>query len=258
MQVNSLDLQNEDNKYLYNKIKGMAESSENKYDVKFTFFLDERQVIQAEKILKFEHIENYELYGGYDEAKRKVLCIYPKYYEIKKEEYPFKRLEFLFRQENKLTHRDFLGVLMSLGIKRETIGDIIVKDGQAIVMAYKTICEPIINEVKNVGKTGVVIRELDSNYIIEVNQQYEKTEGTVSSLRADSVVAMSIKQSRSKVNAMIKAAGIDVNNLHINEPDAEIKEGYIYSVKGYGKYILSEVKGLTKKQRLKIVVLKYI
>ena len=85
----------------------------------------------------------YRFYGGYEDSERKVLGLYF-YDEI--EDFPVTALEITFRKADKLTHRDFLGALMSLGIERDTVGDILVEDGRCVVFVKSEISSYITSQ----------------------------------------------------------------------------------------------------------------
>ena len=104
---------------------------------KFSFFLDESQCSFAEDILHFFKIDNYSFFGGYKEAKRKLLGVFPYFESVDNEEFPLKPILISFSNFRIMTHRDILGSLMSLQIKREMIGDIIINENKAVVFLYR-------------------------------------------------------------------------------------------------------------------------
>lgn len=195
--------------------------------------------------------------AGHENAVRKVLCVYNDYFiDSWKSETGVKCLTFKYRTEDKLTHRDFLGSLMALRLKRETIGDIIIGDGITQIFVTEIASVHIMNELCKVGKVGVSIYD-DIPFELDVIQEYEDISGTVSSLRLDSILSLSIHQSREKSARLIQALGVQLNYVQVNSVSKELKCGDVFSVKGYGKFILSDVTGFSKKGRIHITVRKY-
>lgn len=105
-------------------------------------FLSERRQAIAEKYLKSICFENFCFFGGCESNERKMLALC---YDDIKPEFPVSALEFRYRNCDKLTHRDFLGALMSLGIERETVGDILVEDGRTIVFIKSELKDYIVS-----------------------------------------------------------------------------------------------------------------
>lgn len=124
----------------------------------FFSFLTERQQAVARQYMDSIHFPNYRFFGGYDDCERAVLGLWF-YDEIV--EYPVSALEITYRKADKLTHRDFLGALMSLGIERETIGDILVEDGRCIVFVKSEIKDYISSQLFKIGNAGVKIHEAE-------------------------------------------------------------------------------------------------
>lgn len=246
----------EDEVLLVKNIMSSAEKSQNYYLKKFSFFLNQRQQVILEEKLKGSGFEGFLFYGGYADAERKILGLFPPYSDNSLESFPIASLDFTFREEDNLTHRDFLGALMSLGIKREMIGDIIVLKGKAVAFVYKTVAT-LVYELTRIGKIGVRVSE--HNTLIELPQKsFSEISGTVSSLRLDCVVAFAVKISREKAHNLIKSTGVDLNYCKNFEPDSHISEGSVFSVRGFGKYKLFSVGATTKKDRIHITVHKFV
>lgn len=246
-----------EDKLLYSRITDMIDQSQSKYMQRFSFFLDERQCSLSQDILNSLKIDNFRLYGGYSSSKRNVLCIFPDFLECSDEDFPITPIEFKYRKSDLLMHKDFLGALMSQQIKREVLGDIIVGEGSSIVFIYNTAVDMILNDVNKIGRVGVNL-SIYKDKDIKREDSFEDIVGTVSSLRLDSMVSLSIRQSREKSALIIKSIGVDVNYKKTYSQDFILKEGDIFSVKGHGKFVLYNIGGLTKKERHFVTVRKYI
>ena len=246
-----------DEKLFRSKILDMVRLSEKRGAV-YSLFMDGREMALAREVLSFERC-GYMFYGVFDEADRHMLCVYDSdgYFEPQREDFPITLLTFKYRQESKLTHRDFLGALMSLGIKRETVGDIAVFEGTAQAAVSDTAAELIESSVNKIGSAGVkCVRESLDN-VMQKKQDYKEIIGTVPSLRLDAVVGTALGLSRAKTAEIIKAVGAEVNFEEKHDCSYNLKETDVFSVRGYGKFRLSAVSGITKKGRIHISILKY-
>ena len=245
-----------EDKLLAGRITDSIRMCGEKYVTKFTFFLDEHQQMLCRKLLASECFENYLFFGGYEGAQRCILGLFPPYCEADPSAFPMKAVSFKYRKTDVLTHRDFLGCLMSLGIERNTVGDIIVSEGQAAAFIYDTVV-PSVLLIKKIGRVGVEASE-GMNGITVPEQKYTSVTGTVASLRLDSVLSVALRLSREKTAALIRSGNVQVNYVVSLLTDTKTAQGDVFSVKGYGKFVLSEVGSVTKKDRIHITVNKYI
>lgn len=231
----------------------------------YSMFLDERQCAEAERILLCRPDVKYKFWGGYDDAQRKVLCIYTLsgcdyldelYSEGLTEKIPIKCLTFIYRKSDVLTHRDFLGSLMALRLKRETVGDILVSEGKTQIFTTDTASKLICSTIGKIGRTGVKIYD-DMPFDTVKAQEFETIGGTVASMRADSVLSLALRISREKSAQLIRNTGVQINFIPVFSVSCEMKCKDVFSVKGYGKFIIDEISGISKKGRLHITIRKY-
>ena len=242
---------------LVDKIIDWVNIANEKYVEKFSFFLDCRQSKIAKLVLDSLKFDNYSFYGGYENANRLVLGVFPLYSEIKYSDFPVKGLTFTYRKCDILTHRDVLGALMSLKISRDCIGDIIISEGKAIVFAVDKILPLILENIHKIGRIGVKTEIGFDLSDVALEQKFSDICGTVASLRADSVIALGINKSREKASNIIKTNGVFIDFEEVFSPSYEMCEGINFSIRGYGKFLLSSVDGLSRKNRLHITIKKY-
>lgn len=246
----------DDDKVLLDRVLDRAEMAEEKYITKYSFFLDERQQGLCRQALASVKFENYRLWGGFEEAERRVLCTYPEYDVPSNDDFPIRAVTFAYRQADKLGHRDFLGSLMGLGITRSSVGDILVGEGKAAVFVKDTVAGDVLSITK-VGRVGVKASQgLDSTLV--VRREFKEITGTVASLRFDCVVALAVRQSREKAAAAIKAGLAEIGHVKVLRPDKEVCVGDVFSVRGQGKFMLKSVDGKSAKDRSHITICKYI
>lgn len=218
----------------------------------FSPFLTEREQHIALQYLSLVCCESFMLYGGYDECERKMLGVF--YDEPSSEDFPVSAIEFKYRSCDKLSHRDFLGSLMGLGIERDTVGDILVSDGRTVVFVKTDIKNYIISQISKIGRVGVTIKDADLNNLPQGRGKEEK-QLTVSSLRLDNIVAAVCNLSREKTSGIILSGNVNVNYDLCQNVSRKMSEGDVFSVRGYGKFILNGTNGETKKGRLRISVI---
>ena len=225
----------------------------------FSSFFDERQCAEAEAwCARNTGALRYRLWGGYEEARRRMLAVYPDYCESYiLEEFPFVCLTFEYRDEDRLSHRDFLGSFMGLQLKREVIGDIVVTDGAAQAFLTEVAARHVSGSLSKIGRVGVKITD-DKPFILENAQKFHEISGTVASLRLDCVVGLAAKLSREKAASLIRTDRVEVNHLPVSSISHELRGGDILSIRGYGRFVLSEINGYTKKDRIHIILKKYI
>ncbi|MBD5081211.1 MAG: RNA-binding protein, partial [Ruminococcaceae bacterium] len=190
-------------------------------------------------------------YGGYADASRKIFAAA----EVVDEDFPLRAVTFFFRKQDNLTHRNFLGTLMSLGINRDLIGDIRVGQGEAIIFVSSAAASLVLNEVAKIGKVGV--RAEEGIHAEIPAQEYDVLPQTVSSLRADAVVSAVCGVSREKSSSLIRSGSVVLSGVQLDSVSDNIEVGEVFSIKGYGKYILSDIGNTTKKGKVHITIKKY-
>ncbi len=238
-------------------VDDMIQRCEKTYTAQFTHFLDERQALVARQTLARAGWQNFLLYGGYEGAERCILGVFPPYDEALAEDFPLCPITFTYRGADSLAHRDFLGSLMALQLKRESLGDIVVEQGRTVVFALPAAAAVICSEVKKVGAVGVKVSQSAPGQLT-VCRQFQAIGGTVSSLRLDCVVALVTRLSREKAAQLIRSGLVMLDFVPCLQVDRLVKEGDRMSIRGHGKYIVGGSDGLSKKGRIRVTVQKYI
>lgn len=195
-------------------------------------------------------------YGGYDMAERMIAGFGE---DIENSDFPIRILAITpVKQKfaDTLSHRDFLGGLMNLGIKREMLGDIIVNDNCAYLFCLEQIAEYIKDNLCRVKHTSVNVTEIES-LPDDIIKEPESIELVVSSLRADVMVSAVYKLSRSNTSKLFSAGKIFVNSKLTESTSYQIKENDIISVRGFGRFSFSNQLRTTKKDRLVVEIRKY-
>ena len=197
------------------------------------------------------------MWGGNEMAERKMLCFSGQ--EVGVEEFPIRVLQIRpsnLKFSGNLTHRDYLGAILGLGIERSKIGDLVVNDQGAYVYVEDGMFEYLCSSLEQVKHTKVSCVELKESF--EWEQKYKEITGTVSSVRLDSVIALAFHTSRSSLLEMVSSGKVFVNGRLVTTNGYRLKEKDIISVRGKGKFRLNEIGEVTKKGKIRITVEQYV
>lgn len=191
-------------------------------------------------------------YGGSENAERTILA-----FGIENEfECSFPISVLYFNPKDNITHQSVLGALMSLGIKRELIGDIVFCDEKCFIFVVNNIADYIVTNLNSISRYPVKLEI--SNEDVVIKTRFEEMALIVSSMRLDCIVSEIINSSRTKATEFIEQGIVFVNSLQCTKKDKTITEGDVLSIRKYGKFIVDSKLGLTKKDRIKINIKKYI
>ena len=198
-----------------------------------------------------------DFYAGIDgDSERLIACVFDEYDEVFQYDYPISILKSEINGDDKLNHRDFLGAIMNLMIKREYIGDIIVEDDVCYIACHNQMAPIIISELKKVRHSFV-----DFEYYYDpviYSRKYTRHKSvTVASMRADAVISAMLNCSRNEGSTMIKQGLVTVNHLDVKRADFEIVDKDIISIRGKGKYMISFDGAKSRKDRFFITYFKY-
>lgn len=239
-------------KILIRKINDLINISEKTYSVTYSHFLTPAEQTLISNILEFKGFISFD--GGYDYAERRICCISANEYCLKND-IPINLYSLIVKKAN-ISHRDVLGSLMGLGIKREMIGDIIISDNRYQFFCHNSVSSFILYNLKKIGKYNVTIVEDRLSEIPKTKTQDLTI--NVSSMRLDSVTAECFGISRTKIAEFIKSGNVSLNWLVQTDISKEIKSGDKISLRGKGKVEICDILGISKKGRLFVSVKKYI
>ena len=200
----------------------------------------------------------YRTFGGYSHSERQMVAFLPDAlcYEY---EYPIDvlRVSAVHRKfAESLTHRDYLGALLNLGIERSKIGDLAVTDDSCLIFCHADMSDFIYKEFTRVRHTLISVEKMQ---LSEFHYMPERAEikGNVSSIRLDSVLSSAFPMSRSKLVGYIEGGKVFVNGKMITSNGYRLKENDIISVRGMGRIQYDSVISETKKGRYFIRLYKY-
>lgn len=243
-----------DNELLAARIRDTAEICERTSKPKFLGFLTPDEKAAAQHILKSTDCKA-EYFGGYDEAQRVILGCFP--YSAGKYAFPVTAITFLFRKNDTLAHRDFLGALMALGIGRETVGDILTEPGRAVVFVSDEIKRFVLTQISKIGNVGVTVKEGYELPLPEGDKLAEFS-ATAASDRLDCVIAALCGVSRTKATEKIESGIVTVNSVPILKQTKTVCGGDVISVRGSGRFTVDSLEDRTKKNRIIIKYKRYV
>lgn len=152
-------------------------------------------------------------------------------------------------------HRDYMGAVLGLGIKREWLGDIMVEGSTAHIFCMNTVADHLLASLDKVGRYGVKTKEIPLSEAPAPKFEVKEVTFSVMSLRLDAVAAGMFNLSRTSAAAMIAAGEVSLNYSECLRPDAQVQPGDIVSVRGCGKATLDSVGGQSRKGRTFVTAL---
>lgn len=242
---------------LISRLTDMAQLCEKYGCPRFGDFLDQRETAAAESWLLKNRV-SARLYGGHSQAERCLVGIAPAQYgDIADDEFPLSRVAFQYRREADISHRQVLGALLSAGIRREKLGDILCGPGIAVVMAREEIVPFLVQQIHRIGGEGVSAAA-DYAGELPVFHRFSPLEGTVSSPRLDVIVKWLTNVSREPASEKIRSGLVSVNHCVCQDASRTIREKDILSIRGAGRFRIETIGPKTQKGRLKISAVQYI
>ena len=242
-----------------NRLKDLADRSFRNGQYTFTNFLSVGEITiykEHENELGYAYPV---LYGGYDGAERRMIRFGNEEDLGFRQPFPISVLSIvpvMTKFADDLNHRDFLGTLMNLGIKREMLGDILVSGKEACVFCRDSIADFIIENLTRVRHTTVKISMIDGVGEVFLPEKREKMI-QVSSLRIDAVAAKVFNLSRQGILELFQAGYIQLNGIICTENAKALNPGDVVSARGFGKFDFEEQSGFSKKGKLNCRVMIY-
>ncbi len=237
------------------------------------FLSPREQHYAAEKLKRYASNAFGVFYGGFDGSERKRLFVLPEYLASEDGDYTaaFVRealpelseeavsvLSIVGSGYRRLTHRDYLGSLLALGIERDRLGDIIVEDdAHALVFCDGAMADYIVSELRKIGSDTVKVSKTAIASDFHVERRMRPINDTVASPRLDSIVSSLVGTSREKAQDLIREGAVEVDYEMCDRNDKMPEEGTVISVRGHGKYVVQSVSQKTKKGRYRLVAAQY-
>lgn len=250
-----------DDRMLLARVEDKLQQCLQQYRTTYTNFLDlhQRSLVEGlwRELNRWASDTRCVFWGGYDDAERTVAAFLPDY--AGDEDCPLSVIRIKTPSGGrKLTHRDYLGSLLGLGLEREMIGDILAAENGADVIIMEDICDFIMMNYSKAGRTSLELQALPLSELHVPEHQTVMIKDTVASLRLDNVVAAAFSLSRAKAADAVRAGLVFVNSIQSEKPDMQVDEGVKIVLRGKGKAYLREVGGRTRKDRIFVAIEKFI
>lgn len=243
---------NDEEKILLRKLCDCLQKSEKTYSAVYSNFLTPAEQTLVERVDEFQGVLRFE--GGYEDAERRLCRVAENEY-CQDNGVPI-RLYKVYAPQAELSHRDILGSLMGLGIKREMVGDIQASGDTAYFFCHESVADFVKLNLTKIGRHHVKVYESDIAALAEPKTENRKI--NVSSLRLDSVAAECFGLSRTKAAEFIRQGVVSVNWLICTDTARVLREGDKISLRGKGKAKIGAVSGVSKKGRLFVEVQIYV
>ena len=249
----------EKDEFFLKRIRELAKLSYQRDIVTFSDFLNlnEQNIVSSLKH-QFPQIV-METSGGYENAERQMVAFHPDALAFTWE-YPIDCLRIepkALKFSEELSHRDYLGALLNLGVDRSVIGDIVVQKKAAWFFCQNKMTEFFLENLCRVRHTNILITVVDKQAELPAPKT-ETIHGTCASVRLDSLIALAFKASRSSMVSYIEGGQVFVNGKLITSNGYEPREGDIISVRGKGRFIYDGTSHQTRKGRSSIQLSLYI
>lgn len=246
---------------LLSQIKDKAVLCDKDSVITSTDFLDLRKQSVAVSFLKRQKGIRWELFGGYENAERKTVVFLPFYVEnlsVYLSDDPESSPLTVFRADkdafSTLSHRDYLGALTGMGIRREMLGDIVVDDEGCFFFAKNSIAPYILQNFNQAGRGSLKISKVTDFPDFNRNINLREICVFVVSPRLDAVVGGVFNLSRSKASEAIEKGIVFLNDEQIFKPDFKVKKGDKLVFKGKGRARIKDDTSKTKKGRSALIV----
>ena len=252
--------QKEDNKILIANMMDKLKITKTRNREQSTNFLDLSQQMELFKILEARKEENYEFFGGFENAERKIIIFYPDRYigdksKIYNSILTVIRINLTKDQREKYEHKTYLGALMKLGLKREKIGDILVREDGADIIISKDIEKFLLTNLQDL--TRFQKSEIDSLPLEKLKYIEQKKEIkiiNVPSMRLDAIVGEVAKCSRNSALKYIKEERVFVNFKEELSASKQIGEDTFITIRGKGRFKINKIVGTTRSGRIMVEI----
>lgn len=257
---------NAEDKLLVSKFLDKVQSTIKKGKIEVTDFYNEHEQAIINNVVKAENINYFVLFGGYENASRKLGILYPEKMAILFKNNYFKfdtvfsvfRISLIKEDWNKYNHGIYLGGILKLGLLRSKIGDIITYESGADIIVKKESEKFLFANLKTLNRfSNAQINLINLEDLKLVKQSFEEFKIVTSSLRLDNIVADLVKTSRNKANEFLEQGKVFVNYENEMKQTKQIKINDVISIRGKGKFIIADVVGNTKKGNFVIIIKKY-
>ena len=241
---------------LFHKIEDKIRFCVTRNRITHTDFFTEPELIKVEKYLKGIGVQNYFVFGGYEDAARRMVFFYPEKLSFEmafsnvKQVLEIIRITLPRELVGSFEHRDYLSAIMKFGIERDHFGDIVVYSEGADFIVQKENSEYFrdnLRELIRFRKADIDILEIGELH--ESNVQTEEISIIVNSMRIDNFVSEICHCSRNKAEEILLQERVSVNYEVVTKNSKTVKPDDILTIRGFGRYVVKEISRKTKSSK---------
>ena len=258
------DYKRQEDKLCLSQVLDKIEISSKREKIEYTDFLDMYQVSLVENFLRKIQFQNFKLYGGYEDAERKILITFPEKFDDSMLEKNYDKILKVVRiqlseEKGKYSHRNYLGGIVKLGLKREKVGDILVGEEGADIITVSDFADVLKTQLPSLTRFENAKLEIENiQNVRKLEIKVEEVSIIVPSLRLDNIVSDLARTSRSKASEIIAQERVFVNGQNETKNSKQIKCGDIITIRGKGRFVIKEFTGTTRSGRTVVLVEKYV
>ena len=227
-----------------------------------TGFLSPQERASVEALMNASGHPRHLFFGGYEGAERAVCAFLPDWQE--EDDWPSGEdclvcaLRASFPEDASLSHRDFLGSILGLGLDREKVGDLLVAPGCCDILLLREIEDFLLLHLESAGRTRLKLKPIPLAHLAPKAVEVKTIRDTVATLRLDAVAASAFSLSRGRAGELISSGKLQLNYRECVKPDRAVSQGDVLSCRGLGKCVVKTVGGLSKKGRTMIELERYL
>lgn len=253
MQANVYQHFRKDEHPFIDMVSDWIEEVDRQYSPVVTDFLNPREAYILETLVKRNEEINYSFFGGFKGSERTCAIIYPSYYEPSDEDYEISIYNIVYPKKfGSLSHGKILGTMMSVGVKREYIGDIITDGEDWQVFIKSSVANYVTQQIDKIGSFGVHFKEIDWHNVLKPIEEWTAETVTISSLRIDNIISTVYNISRQRAKMVVESNKVKLNWVETDRVDAMVDYLDIISVRGLGRIQLLDEVGKTKKDKIRL------
>lgn len=228
----------------------------------WTSFLSPHEAEAVSRLIAASGHPRHVWFGGYEGAERRVCAFLPGWLEEGLDLFgadgPIVALRAAWSGAERLTHRDFLGALMGMGVTREKVGDLLVGEGRCDILLLREVSDFLLQSLESAGRVKLRLTQLPLSEVEPPQLQVKTIRDTLPALRLDAAAAAGFSISRSKAAALISAGRVNLNWQECRKGDRSVAAGDVISCRGLGKCVLQSVDGLSRKGRIAVTMQRFL
>ena len=248
----NLDHISTENKKIARRVIDLCEIVSRTKSTECTDFYNPFEVKELTSLINTYDTISFSLIGNED-SESKAILIYPDYMD-EPEASEYISLVKIDKKDYEIAHKDVLGSILSLGIRREKLGDIIINDDAIYFYIKNEILDYVLLNIEKIKNYGVALEVIDLNTEISREVEYEEKLITCASLRLDLVLANVYNLSRSDAKSAIEAGLVKLNYKVTYKISEAVNVGDLVSLRRRGRFIIGNYLGLSKKDKAKLII----